>query len=101
MVPKKTEKLTARQVLTYLTILSLIPIIYTFGQDTLYSIVKKPVMKCVNKEILIVKKELDTQRHNDMVQISQLLMAIPEIRLKAERMKSEKNASSTILEALE
>lgn len=72
-----------------------------FGQKAIYWVVEDSVKTEINDTIVQVKKELDQQRHNDMVAISELLMALPEVREKAESMRTKKKASNAVLEALE
>ena len=72
-----------------------------WSKDFAWYCVQDSVRVYIQAETLKVKQELDAQRHNDMVQISELLMAIPEIKEKAEEMKEKKKATNVILEALE
>ena len=75
--------------------------VVVFGQDIAYWVVKDSVKTDINDSVAAAKKEIDQQRHNDMVAISELLMAISEVREKAEELKKERRATSAILEAID
>ena len=72
-----------------------------WGKGLAWYCVQDSVKAVIMAETLKVKQELDTQRHNNMVQIYELLMDIPAIKEKAEEMKEKKKATNVILEALE
>jgi len=72
-----------------------------YAEDIAHYIVKDSVQRQIDTTVASVKKELDQQRHNDLVYVTELLLAIDGVPEKAEELKKKKRASRALIEAME